>query len=60
MSRSLRVDIIKDRPRNRKKSSAYWRTVRRVQNQAVRRMKEVPDEKEIVKIAKELLYEKKD
>jgi hypothetical protein len=36
MSRSRRQPIIKDRPKNGKKSSAYWRIVRRVINQKVR------------------------
>lgn len=36
MSRSKRLPIIKDRPKNGKKSSAYWRKVRRVINQKVR------------------------
>ena len=35
MSRSLRLDIIKERPRNYKKSTAYWRRVRRVMRIAV-------------------------
>ena len=29
MSRSKRIPIIKDRPRNKKKSSIYWRAIRR-------------------------------
>ena len=29
MSRSYRKPIIKDRPRNKKKSSLYWRIIRR-------------------------------
>jgi hypothetical protein len=36
MSRSRKKNIIKDRPRNQKKSAIYWRTVRRVQNQKVK------------------------
>lgn len=32
MSRSIRLPIIKDRPRNFKKSTMYWRRVRRVSN----------------------------
>lgn len=40
MSRSYKkTPIVKDRPRNHKKSSLYWRTVRRVQNQQVRMFK---------------------
>lgn len=30
MSRSLKLDIIKERPRNYKKSTSYWRRIRRV------------------------------
>lgn len=54
MSRSIRKPIIKDRPRNSKKSSLYWRPVRRVMNQTVRGLNEeseddiVPEPKEIV------------
>lgn len=55
MSRSRRKPIIKDRPRNAKKSSLYWRVVRRVINDKVRQMftypeKEIdlPEPKEIV------------
>lgn len=36
MSRSRRLPIVKDRPRNAKKSSLYWRTVRRVINEKVK------------------------
>ena len=36
MSRSRRLPIVKDRPRNTKKSSLYWRTVRRVINEKVK------------------------
>lgn len=32
MSRSKKLDIIKDRPRNSKKSSIYWRKIRRFIN----------------------------
>ncbi len=54
MSRSQRKPIIKDRPRNYKKSSSYWRTVRRVIKNNVRYLQEkmldenIPDPKEIV------------
>lgn len=36
MSRSRKQPITKDRPRNSKKSTNYWRIVRRVINQKVR------------------------
>lgn len=36
MSRSRKKPILKDRPRNIKKSSLYWRTVRRVIKDRVR------------------------
>ena len=36
MSRSRKVPILKDKPRNIKKSSLYWRTIRRVINGRVR------------------------
>jgi hypothetical protein len=48
MSNSLKVGIIKDRPRRYKKSSWYWRIVRRVQRQAVKRGKEPKKAQEIV------------
>jgi len=54
VSRSRRKPIIKDGPRNTKKSSEYWRPVRRVMNQTVRGLNElteeenIPDPKEIV------------
>jgi hypothetical protein len=53
MSRSKRQPIVKDRPRNKKKSSLYWRTVRRVVNDNVRKLKyddehELPQPQEIV------------
>ena len=54
MSRSKRQPIINDGPRNKKKGTDYWRTVRRVTNEKVRLMNEVlndeplPDPKEIV------------
>lgn len=44
MSRSYRRAIIKDRPRNYKKSTIYWRTVRRVINQKVNQLKYYFDE----------------
>lgn len=54
MSRSRRKPIIKDRPRNDKKSSLYWRIVRRVINSKVREIlktdeeMDLPEPKEIV------------
>jgi hypothetical protein len=54
MSRSRRQSVIKDGPRNSKKSSQYWRPVRRVMNQTIRGLDEdseeenIPDPKEIV------------
>jgi hypothetical protein len=54
MSRSKRQPIIKDGPRNHKKSSLYWRTVRRVTKDKVRYFNEtiedeiIPDPKEII------------
>lgn len=53
MSRSRRKPIIKDSPRNEKKSSLYWRTIRRVTKQKVHELKtnpeiEIPNPKEIV------------
>ena len=38
MSRSRRKPIVKDRPRNKKKSSLYWRIVRRVTTGKVRQI----------------------
>lgn len=53
MSRSKKQPVIKDRPRNIKKSSKYWRTVRRVINDSVRQMRYddldiLPEPKEII------------
>jgi hypothetical protein len=54
MSRSKRKPIVKDGPRNYKKSSAYWRTVRRVTKEKVKYLNEeledniLPDPQEIV------------
>lgn len=53
MSRSKRKPIVKDGPRNQKKSTSYWRTVRRVINDSVRQLKYddetvLPKPKEIV------------
>ena len=43
MSRSRRQPIIKDTPRNHKKSALYWRTIRRVTKQKVHILKIDPD-----------------
>lgn len=43
MSRSVRKAIVKDRPRNSKKSSDYWRSIRSVINNKVRVMKYDPE-----------------
>jgi hypothetical protein len=54
MSRSRRKPVINDAPRNHKKSSLYWRTVRRVTNEKVKYLNEtlddetLPDPKEII------------
>ena len=56
MSRSTRKPIIKDRPRNHKKSSLYWRSVRSTIKQSIREIAqledkedfEIPNPKEIV------------
>ena len=47
MSRSKKEPIIKERPRNHRKSTEYWRRVRRVINQAVRKLF-YKDEDEVV------------
>jgi hypothetical protein len=36
MSRSIKKPIVKDKPRNRKRTSTYWRTVRRSINSKLR------------------------
>jgi len=54
MSRSRKKPIIKDRPRNYKKSSNHWRTIRRVTKDKIRFLQEtleeeiIPDPKEII------------
>lgn len=53
MARSFKKPYIKDKPRNSKKSSDYWRRIRTNQNQVVRQLKydptlEIPEEKTIV------------
>lgn len=47
MSRSRKIPIIKDRPRNKKKSSIYWRAVRRVINKKVKETLKDPEDTEI-------------
>lgn len=48
MSRSTKLPIIKDRPRNYKKSSIYWRTIRRCQKQDLIKNKDIRNPKEII------------
>ena len=48
MSDSRRKAIIKDRPRNAKKSTLYWRKIRRVIKQLVGIEEDLPNPKEIV------------
>jgi hypothetical protein len=53
MSKSYKLAIIKDRPRNVKKSSLYWRQVRSSQNNVIRSCRdfeelEIPNAKTIV------------
>jgi hypothetical protein len=48
MSRSYREPIIKDRPRNYKKSTWYWRTIRRITKMFVKQGKDVPNPKSII------------
>jgi hypothetical protein len=47
MSRSKKEPIIKERPRNHRKSTEYWRRVRRVISQSVRKLF-YKDEDEVV------------
>lgn len=44
MSNSYKMPIIKDRPRNNKKSSIYWRTIRRNWNNSIRSYKSFWDD----------------
>mgnify|MGYP000928746771 FL=1 len=54
MSRSIKQPVKKDKPRNFKKSTIYWRTIRRVINHTIRNFKNnfdemiLPKEKTIV------------
>lgn len=54
MSRSRKKPVIKDRPRNYKKSSNYWRTIRRVTKDKVRFSQENLDD-ELVLDPKEII-----
>lgn len=44
MSRSRKLPIYKDGPRSHKKSSIYWRTIRRIINERVRFYHEFVDD----------------
>ena len=44
MSRSYKQPILKDSPRNFKKSAIYWRTIRRVINHTIRKFRRDVDE----------------
>lgn len=44
MSRSTKKALIKDAPRNFKKSTIYWRTIRRVINYTLRKFRNDVDE----------------
>lgn len=55
MSRSRKIPIIKDRPRNSKKSTGYWRVVRRVINGKVRNIDEENADDNIIPIPKEIV-----
>ena len=54
MSKSYKKPIIKDRPRNFKKSTIYWRTIRRINNNKIQSFKNnleellLPKEKSII------------
>ena len=54
MSRSIKQPVKKDRPRNFKKSTIYWRRIRRVINYTIRTFKNnwdeiiLPKEKSII------------
>ncbi len=48
MSRSYRLPIFQDKPRNHKRSTAYWKRVRRATKIAVQQDKEIPNPKTIV------------
>ena len=44
MSRSRKVPILKDRPRNHNRAAIYWRTIRRVTNAKIRYYQEDVDD----------------
>lgn len=48
MSRSYKKPIIKDRPRNYKKSTYYWRKVRRISKNCMRSGRDIPNQKSII------------
>jgi hypothetical protein len=53
MSRSYKKAIIKDRPRNYKKSTSYWKGTRSTINNVVKQLKydptlEIPNEKTLI------------
>ena len=54
MSRSRKLPIYKDGPRSNKKSSEYWRTVRRVIKDKVRFYQETVDD-EILPLPEEII-----
>lgn len=47
MSRSRKKPIIKDAPRNYKKSSAYWRPIRRVIKKKVKYLNDALDDEQL-------------
>lgn len=55
MSRSYRIPILKDKPRNYKRTSAYWRPIRRVTKQIVSTYKY---EDELYPVGEDYLTEK--
>ncbi len=48
MSRSYKLPIFKDKPRNYKRTAAYWRPIRRATKVAVQQGREIPEPKTIV------------
>lgn len=49
MSRSTKLAVIRDKPRNKKATSLYWRRIRSKINQLVRMgVEDLPDEKTII------------
>lgn len=53
MSRSKRIPVVKDGPRNYKKSSYYWRKIRRVIKGRVRYLQETIED-EVLPVPKEI------